>query len=93
MEREGPHSEQGKSNGPSNVVRLPRDWLGPSDELVPFGAERLDDTGDSAAPPSAADFWGERAGAVQDVLQGPIPGQGFSRPSTSQLPPEMTRSI
>ena len=77
MKREGPHSEQGKSKGPSNVVRLPRDWLGPRDELVPFGVDRLDDPGDSAAPPSAADFWGERAGAVQDVLQGPTPGQRF----------------
>ena len=45
-----------------NVVRLPRDWLGPREELIPFGPaaytaedERL---GESRTPPTARDFWG-----------------------------------
>jgi hypothetical protein len=74
-------------------VRLPVDWLGPRDELVPIGPPREDNASDRrdqtaprtdrqqlralteqpTIPPSAADFWGERAEAVQDVLQGPAP--------------------
>jgi uncharacterized membrane protein YgcG len=41
METEGPQTDQGRGKGPpgSNVVRLrPRDWLGPREELVPFGS-------------------------------------------------------
>jgi hypothetical protein len=48
-------------------VRLPRDWLGPRDELVPFGP-RADPP---ASPPSADDFWGEKSDAVQLAVQGP----------------------
>jgi hypothetical protein len=33
-----------------------------------------------AVPPSAADFWGERAEAVQDVLQGPAPPPPVRKP-------------
>ncbi|MFL5829064.1 MAG: hypothetical protein ACJ76X_04035 [Solirubrobacteraceae bacterium] len=45
MDSEGPETEEGTTT--SNVVRLPRDWLGPREELVPFGpaAER------KSAPP------------------------------------------
>jgi hypothetical protein len=40
VEREGPQTEEGATGIPprDNVVRLPRDWLGPREELVPFGA-------------------------------------------------------
>ena len=40
METEGPHSDTGTTKGSpdSNVVRFPRDWLGPREELVPFGS-------------------------------------------------------
>ena len=39
MDKEGPHNERGKQDERSedNVVRLPRDWLGPREDLVPFG--------------------------------------------------------
>ncbi len=37
MKTDGRHSDQGRDEGTSNVVRLPRDWLGPREELVPFG--------------------------------------------------------
>jgi hypothetical protein len=78
------HTETG--DAPANkVVRLPRDWLGPRDELVPFGAETPPPVAD--APPSAADFWGERSADVHDALQGPPadsaaddePGRGAQR--------------
>ncbi len=83
METEGPHAEQ-EQVGRDNVIRLPRDWLGPREELVPFGP-RADE---GAPPPSAADFWGEGSAAVQDALQVPVTsmsadgdGLSVSRPS------------
>lgn len=88
--REGRETDV-RETGPqsqANVVRLPRDWLGPREELVPFGPRvaSLDaetappaDSGEAAlssdngeaAPPSAEDFWGERAAAIHDALQAP----------------------
>ena len=86
VESEGPHSTDGTREAPpqTNVVRL-EDWIGPYDELVPFGRRRPprephqpfdDSTPDgtfaiSDPPPSAEDFWGERAGAIHDALQAP----------------------
>jgi hypothetical protein len=78
VESEGPPTENGKAGRDSNVVRFPRDWIGPRDELVPFGPRAYEEsearpsppTADEA-PPSAADFWGEGSAAVQDALQGP----------------------
>jgi hypothetical protein len=66
----------------SNVVRIPRDWFGPKDELVPFGPrarEGPEAEGAMAADPDSAEaeafdanlFWGEDAGAVHDVLETP----------------------
>lgn len=79
MESEGPHKEPGPPAGSeSNVVRLPRDWLGSRDELVPFGPSadppRQPEPAGSppeATPPSASDFWGEESASVQDALQAP----------------------
>jgi hypothetical protein len=50
------------ASGDENIVRLPRDWLGPRDELVPIAL----DPG-AAGSPTAAEFWGERSAAVQEV--------------------------
>jgi hypothetical protein len=73
VDTEGPQTEQIKGKAP-NVVRLPVDWLGPRDELVPLAPAPPESArSEQATPPSAADFWGERAEAVQDVLQGPAP--------------------
>jgi hypothetical protein len=65
------------------VVRL-WDWIGPHDELVPFGRRAPDHEAERPAeepspdvfaacdaPPSAEDFWGERAGGLHDALQPP----------------------
>jgi hypothetical protein len=70
--REGRGTEVGEAEPQSqaDVVRLPRDWLGPRENLVPFGPRAVSlDT--EAAPPSAEDFWGERAAAIHDALQAP----------------------
>ena len=68
----------------SNVLQFPRDWIGPRDQLVPFGA-RADSAVESEVrsdtrvepepplPPGADDFWGEGSAAVQDALQAPRP--------------------
>lgn len=43
-------------------MRLPRDWLGPREDLIPFGPS-AEAAGDGlATPPSTHDFWGEGAG-------------------------------
>ena len=54
-----------------NVVPLPRDWLGPREELVPFGPSAGPDPSQPAEPDdvSPEDFWGERSAAVQDTLE------------------------
>jgi hypothetical protein len=59
-----------------NVIRLPRDWVGPPEELVPLGSRARegrsaedDDHGDVI--PDAEDFWGEAASAVHHVMRAP----------------------
>lgn len=83
MESEGPQSSDGNREKPAhpNVVRL-GDWIGPRDELVPFarrkgyrvhdGASEPSEAPPPDAPPSADDFWGERAAAIHDAVQAPI---------------------
>ena len=79
MEREVPQTEEGSRNAPHNVVRL-WDWIGPHDELVPFGQDAHAPEPEEApaitfaaseAPASASDFWGERAASVHDALRAP----------------------
>ncbi len=53
------------------VVRLPRDWLGPREDLVPFSQSTpppAEPEIDAFAP---SDFWGERAAAIHSVVQAP----------------------
>jgi hypothetical protein len=58
-----------------NVVRLPRDWLGPREELVPMGsrtrAAELDGARPESLPPTAASFWDEDSGSLQAPMQPP----------------------
>jgi hypothetical protein len=82
VEREVPQTTEGSKDAPQNVVPL-WDWIGPHDELVPFGrsgqehepeepAEQASAATFAAeAPASASDFWGERAASVHDALQAP----------------------
>ena len=60
VEANGRHTGPGGRGSASddNVVRLPREWLGPREELVPFAVD--DEPVDPlASPPSTHDFWGE----------------------------------
>jgi hypothetical protein len=81
--REGPRE-------PSNVVRLPRDWLGPRSELVPFGpsaerqareAARAADDADARLierePPSITqdDFWAGALDSIPHPVVGPEPAE------------------
>jgi uncharacterized membrane protein YgcG len=54
---------------PDNVVRLPRDWLGPREELVPFGPPTPPASAEESGPLSAHDFWGggESTVASEDI--------------------------
>lgn len=78
----GKHGSDGDDD--DKVVRLPRDWLGPREELVPFGpsaegddrkseepASVPDEREVSSSPPepvSPDDFWGERSASLQGPL-------------------------
>jgi hypothetical protein len=60
-----------------NVVRL-TDWLGPREELIPFGpgaeaeeAARASHASETGPVPTAQDFWSESSAAVQDALTAP----------------------
>jgi hypothetical protein len=69
---EGRQIEAGRATEPSNkVVRLPRDWLGPRDELVPFGQSAPPPTEPDLAGFAPDDFWGERAAAIHTAVQAP----------------------
>jgi hypothetical protein len=73
--RKTTHGDEGE-RGTENVVRLPRDWLGPRDELIPIGsgaraAQAEDDAQTDALPPTAASFWDEDSGSLQAPMQAP----------------------
>lgn len=78
--RDGRHTEAGEQDAQrrGKVVPLPRDWLGPRDELVPFGPRAasleadLSLSGPHQSPPSPADFWGEQSADLQSALQRPV---------------------
>jgi hypothetical protein len=80
VDPEGRQTEAGATESltSDNVVRLPRDWLGPRDELIPFGPS-ADGAPESDSPPTADDFWGEDSSAIQTALEAPAfvdPGWG-----------------
>jgi hypothetical protein len=74
MNGEGSRSDRdGTVEVDDNVIRL-TDWLGPREELVPFGpaADAAEAARSQVATePSAADFWSESSAAVQDALADP----------------------
>jgi hypothetical protein len=89
VETRGPQDDEAGTETlrESNVIRLPRDWLGPREELVPLGIggdaasfgigpDRESTHPDSTDGPGvdqleAADFWGEGSAAVQRALEAP----------------------
>ncbi len=73
MESSGPHTGVGgkEPRSDSNVVRLPRDWLGPREELVPIGR-----TAEPEEPLAAADFWSGGESAMHAPIVVEAPGAG-----------------
>ena len=78
MESDGSRTEElkGDDSRRSNVVRFPREWIRPQEELVPFGVDTSSglESADTPVerPPAADDFWsGEGTWAIQKPLQGP----------------------
>lgn len=72
MEREGSTGDRSSTEPlqSGNVVRLPRDWLGPREELVPFGPA----TDAPPEPPSAQSFWTADAASLHAALNAqPVP--------------------
>jgi hypothetical protein len=63
VETDGRHAKPGgtetETGTEDNVVRLPRDWLGPREDLIPFGPSAEAEDDGLATPPSTHDFWGE----------------------------------
>ncbi len=105
LDRDGRETEEGVEGKAteSNVVRLPRDWLGPREELIPFGPrareskptalkppppEPTAQTEDSPLAPSPSDFWGEHSADMHHVLQGPDRDVG---PPPGHGPPDSAR--
>ena len=80
METEGPKGDGGREErgSASNVVHFPRDWFGPTDELVPFGPRASQTAVVELEEPALVrpdDFWGEGSAAIHDVLQAPEAGE------------------
>jgi hypothetical protein len=69
VESDGRHTEVGGKDpkSESNVIRLPCDWLGPREELVPIG--RIPEPREEP-PLAAADFWGDGSAAMHAPIVG-----------------------
>ena len=69
----------------ANVVPFPRDWLGPRDELVPFGPAAPNESSggsadsDNLGSAAASAFWGEDSAAVQEPELVSVPRDTVSR--------------
>ena len=65
----------GLTRNEENVIRLPRDWLGPPEELVPIGpaarARAAQRDAEEGLPPTADAFWSEDSAALHDAVQAP----------------------
>lgn len=72
------------------MVRLPVDWLGPREELVPFGPsaeKRARDSGASNPPLRAEDFWGESSADIHHALEPSVPLSSRRSPAPSAPTP------
>ena len=78
METEGPKTDHGgeKPGTTNNVVPFPRDWLGPREELIPFGSSAGYGVQETAAAPGAEGFWGGESGPLHAVLPEPVTVSG-----------------
>jgi hypothetical protein len=78
VETKGPTTEHGgeEPGTNNNVVPFPRDWLGPREELIPFGSSAGYGVEQSAAAPGAEAFWGGDSGPLHVVLPEPVTAGG-----------------
>lgn len=82
----------GLTRNEENVIRLPRDWLGPPEELVPIGpaarARAAQRELEDGMPPAADAFWSEDSAALHDAVAA---SPGISRkhlePPVGLVPP------
>ena len=90
VETEGPTTEHGgeEPGTTNNVVPFPRDWLGPREELIPFGSSAGYGVDETAAAPGAEAFWGGDSGPLHAVLPEPVAAAGAARstPSDARRP-------
>ncbi|MGZ6566628.1 MAG: hypothetical protein ACXVE9_04325 [Solirubrobacteraceae bacterium] len=86
VETEGPKTEHGgeKPGTTNNVVPFPRDWLGPREELIPFGNSAGYGVERSAAAPGAEAFWGGDSGPLHAVVPAPAPTAAVAGPRFRQ---------
>jgi hypothetical protein len=75
VETEGRNREQGgqEPGTNNNVVPFPRDWLGPREELIPFGSSAGYGVEHGAAAPGAEAFCGGDSGPLHAVVPAPAP--------------------
>jgi len=80
VETEGPKTEHGgeEPGTTSNVVPFPRDWLGPREELIPFGSSAGYGVDQAATAPGAEAFWGGDSGPMHAVLPEPVAAVGVA---------------
>ncbi len=77
-DRETGNTPPGEDADGGNVVRFPREWVGPLEELVPLGpgAGGGPDDGSASGDVVRADFWGEDSADVQFAVEAPGIGEG-----------------
>src|SRR2546430_2374336 len=83
------HGERGSGGEDEDkVIRLPRDWLGPRDELVPFGpsADRSGRNRRECEPPTAADADHPSTAPAEDPSVRPPLEEVGSRPADPVSP-------
>ncbi len=77
------------------MIRLPRDWLGPPEELVPIGpaarARAAQQEFDGGVPPTADAFWSEDSAALHDAVQAPPATSPVRHDPPVGLAPPLTR--
>jgi hypothetical protein len=80
VETEGRKTEHGgeEPGTTTNVVPFPRDWLGPREELIPFGSSAGYGTEQPTAAPGAEAFWGGDSGPLHPVLPEPVVAVGVA---------------
>lgn len=63
------------------ILRFPGDWVGPLEELVPFGPSARKESPSQPAASEQPDFWGESSSALQGVLEEPASAPTSARAS------------